>query len=131
MKLAFALIFSLTLASGCTNSFQTQHTANYLIDSPNRTTVFNDAIMAAVNSGMVVLSSDGSSGFFIAEAARNPLLTFENAQLNVFVSSKQRSTLVSVSSSLRGQMVDYGAAANALNEFCLSLRVIYPRDVVC
>jgi hypothetical protein len=119
------------LLTACATSIGTQNTASYFIPNQSKTAVFQNAVQSVVASGMSLASTDLDSGVIVADAGRNPILTFETTKLNVIVSPSGSGSLVSVSAVLTGQALDYGSSAAAISMFCNSFRNYYPNNVAC
>lgn len=130
-SIAILTVLSAFLITGCATSIGTQESASYSIPGQPPSLVFRSAVQAVVASGLSLTSSDFDAGVIVAEASRNPMLTYENTRLNIIVNSSGSGSLVTVSATLGGQVVDYGSASSAVARFCNSFQGSYPSYVRC
>ena len=124
-----AIFFVALLAVGCT-TMQVTTPASILVPAggPGLDAVFVAALQSCQEAGLIVQSSDKSTGYLYATKATNPLTTNAGSTLSLSVTIAEGSAgvAVNVAAVLGGQMVSYGATEKAAGDFCRAFQAKVP-----
>jgi len=112
IKRLLLLAMCLFVFAGCSTPLQKQSSGKIHIPDKNYEKVYSDVMQAAVDSGFVISSSDKDNGLILATIGANPLLTNSQPIINIFLKKATTGIDVSVKSTIRGQLYDYGISKN-------------------
>jgi len=121
------LISLLVLAVVSCASAQKQTSANAIVSTGSYEEVFDSVLRVVRDAGLVVLEIDKENGFILAEGTSVRSLTWEDPTINIFLSKKDTGVEISITSTVHGQIYDYGTSKNTIESFCASLEKTYPK----
>lgn len=113
------------LVAACT-TVQTRTTAEVGSLSMSADEAFDVAKRAALEAGLTLTSVDSDNGFITATRGANAMLTYQNPVINISVDENAEGTSLFISSTVGGQMVDYGTTASTIEDFCSAITRTLP-----
>jgi hypothetical protein len=90
--------------------------------------VYNAAMQAALSAGFTITNTDQESGFIVATRGANPLLSYNDPVININVIELEDEVSLTVSSTISGQVVDYGTTKSTIEDFCAALSLSLPES---
>jgi len=124
MRTTLTLLIVLSLTA-CT-TIQTRATSTAHLAGMDSDTAYNAAMHAAVSAGFTILATNKDSGFIIATRARNPFLTHQNPVINIGIIELNGEIQLNITSTVGGQVVDYGTTQDTVDDFCNALHNLLP-----
>lgn len=116
------------LAAGCT-TVQARTGASATFPASDRVSSFRLATDAALAAGFTLTSSDSASGLIVATRGSNRILTWENPTINIRVAWADGLASLAMSSTVGGQIIDYGTTAGTMRDLCAALTSLQPATV--
>jgi len=107
--------------TACTTTIQTRTTGETLAIDKTKSEVFDIARRAALEAGLTITSVDRDGGLIMATRGSNAFLTYQNPVMNISVDEYPNGTSLFISSTVGGQMVDYGTTASTIQDFCSAI----------
>lgn len=122
-----AVFLALSMAA-CT-TVQTRNSGTATLSEVPADRAYQIVTQAAMNAGFTIESSDSVSRMIIATRGANALLTYENPKINISVVQFDSNSRINISSTVGGQIADYGTTGKTIEDFCVELVSLYPSAV--
>lgn len=103
--------------------------ASATFPASDRVSSFRLATDAALAAGFTLTSSDSASGLIVATRGSNRVLTWENPTINIRVAWADGLASLAMSSTVGGQIIDYGTTAGTMRDLCAALTSLQPATV--
>jgi hypothetical protein len=120
-RIAILVVICSLLFAGCT-TLQTRSVATAKAPSLSFEEAYRAATQAAISAGFTIMSTDKDSGLITATRGANPMLTWQNPVINISVAQYGETSQIKVSSTVGGQMNDWGVTKKTIQDYCDSLR---------
>ncbi len=118
-------VLVLGTTSACT-SMQTRSSASANLEGVGYDQAFQVATQAAMDAGFTIGTANKDAGLITATRGANFLLAHSNPSINIIVLEYGTETMITIASTVAGQVVDYGTTAATVQDFCAALRIRQP-----
>jgi hypothetical protein len=121
------LVLTSPTITACT-TVQAQSTATAELKNVSLDHALKISTHAALDAGFTIASESWSapSGLISATRNGNRLLTWANPVIQIYISENMGASTLQISSTVQGQLFDYGTTSDVITDFCNSLARIDP-----